>query len=174
MIARIVSGGQSGVDRAALDIALELGVPCGGWCPKGWLAEDGAISQRYPLVETPTEDYAQRTTWNVRDSDGTLVLNRGAIAGGTAQTVEDARKLGKPCLVVDLDGAGEMDAVARWLIKQRVGVLNVAGPRESKSPGVYRQASEFLRAVLVQADGRGGTPWAGSCGAEPTTGPDLA
>ena len=83
MLTRIVSGGQTGVDRAALDVALELSIPCGGWCPKGRKAEDGALPARYPLKETPSEEYAQRTTWNVRDSDGTLILTHGAPTGGT-------------------------------------------------------------------------------------------
>jgi hypothetical protein len=90
------------VDRASLDAALEFGIPCGGWCPKGRKAEDGPIPPRYPLSETPSADYGQRTEWNVRDSDGTLILNSGELAGGTAQTVEIARRLRKPFLVVDL------------------------------------------------------------------------
>ena len=86
LVEKIVSGGQTGVDRAALDVALELGIPCGGWCPRGRRAEDGALSARYPLMETPSDDYVQRTTWNIRDSDGTLILTRGEPTGGTAQT----------------------------------------------------------------------------------------
>src|SRR6266851_4977853 len=99
MFAKIISGGQTGVDRAALDVALELGIPCGGWCPKGRRAEDGRIPKRYPLVETPTPAYPVRTEWNVRDSDGTLVLARGQASGGTALTIEFATDYGKPCLV---------------------------------------------------------------------------
>src|SRR5438445_1429872 len=98
MFEKVISGGQTGVDRAALDVALELGVPAGGWCPKGRKAEDGSLAPRYPLTETPSEEYWQRTEWNVRDSDGTLVLTRGAPTEGTAYTIEVAKKLGKPCL----------------------------------------------------------------------------
>src|SRR2546426_6950977 len=102
MFEKVISGGQTGVDRAALDVALELGVPAGGWCPKGRKAEDGSLAPCYPLTETPSEEYWQRTEWNVRDSDGTLVLTRGAPTEGTAYTIEVAKKLGRPCLVLDL------------------------------------------------------------------------
>jgi hypothetical protein len=148
VIERIISGGQTGVDRAALDVALALGVPCGGWCPKGRLAEDGMLDDRYPLRETPTEEYAQRTTWNVRDSDGTLILTRGAPTGGTAQTADEARGLVKPVLIVDLTHPPPLADVLAWLRAQRIRVLNVAGPRESKSPGIYADAHRFLTQLL--------------------------
>src|SRR5204862_1053873 len=92
MIARVVSGGQTGVDRAALDVALGLGLPCGGWCPKGRRAEDGPLPERYPLRETPWSGYPQRTQWNVRDSDGTLVLLNGEPDRGTRLTIELAAR----------------------------------------------------------------------------------
>ena len=145
VIERIVSGGQTGVDRAALDVAIALGLACGGWCPKGRKAEDGRLDERYPLKEAPTEDYAQRTTWNVRDSDGTLILTRGEPTGGTAQTVDDAVWLRKPSLIVDLAQAADPAVVREWLAQHRIRVLNVAGPRESKDPGIYREASQFLQ-----------------------------
>jgi len=150
MIAKIVSGGQTGVDRAALDVALERGVPCGGWCPRGRRAEDGPLPERYPLHETPREEYAQRTEWNVRDSDGTLVLTRGEPTGGTALTVELAERLGKPCLVVDLNRPVEAAQVFNWVQTKSIGVLNVAGPRENSCPGVYLQAADLLRQLLAQ------------------------
>src|SRR5271165_3429842 len=124
---KIVSGGQTGVDRAALDVALELALPCGGWCPRGRKAEDGAIPARYPLAETPAAEYAQRTEWNVRDADATLVLTRGKPSGGTALTIDLARRLGKPCLVIDLDDQPDTGMVRTWIESQKVGVLNVAG-----------------------------------------------
>ena len=144
----MISGGQTGVDRSALDVALELGMPAGGWCPKGRKAEDGSLSSRYPLTETPSEQYWQRTEWNVRDSDGTLVLTRGAPAEGTAYTIEVARKSGKPCLVLDLSEEPSESVVQAWADEHKVRVLNVAGPRESKCPGIYAQAAQFLRAIL--------------------------
>lgn len=148
MFARVVSGGQTGVDRAALDVALEKGLPRGGWCPKGRRAEDGALDPRYPLIETPSEEYFQRTEWNIRDSDGTLVLTRGTPTEGTAFTVEIAQKLRRPCLVLDVAEAPSASDVKAWVASHNVRVLNVAGPRESKCPGIYAQAAEFLRTVL--------------------------
>ena len=148
MIEKIVSGGQTGVDRAALDVARELGLPCGGWCPKGRKAEDGPIASRYPLQETPSDDYAQRTVWNVRDSDGTLILTRGQPTEGTALTIEVAGRQGKPHLVMDLNEQPDRATVRAWTIMHRIRVLNIAGPREEKSPGSYVQASQFLREVF--------------------------
>ena len=151
MIQKIVSGGQTGVDRAALDVALALGVPCGGWCPQGRVAEDGPIDERYPLRESPSADYAQRTEWNVRDSDGTLVLTRGTPNGGTAQTIDVAEQLEKPCLVLNLETQLSASAVHAWASAYHITALNVAGPRESKSPGISAQAAKFLRLVFSSA-----------------------
>ena len=135
------------MDRAALDVALDLGLPCGGWCPRGRRAEDGTLPPRYPLRETASDEYAQRTEWNVRDADGTLILAAGPLTGGTAYTAAVARKLGKSCLVVDL-GAPQAEPVRRWLAEHRVHVLNVAGPRETTRPGIYARAAALLREVL--------------------------
>lgn len=148
MIRRVVSGGQTGVDRAALDAALEMGVGCGGWCPKARLAEDGAIPETYPLRETPSGEYAQRTLWNVRDSDGTLVLTWGPPTDGTAFTVECAIQQGKPCLVVDLAETDDVSAASAWIAEHRIKTLNVAGPRAGKCPGIYADARAFLTNLL--------------------------
>src|SRR5262245_708888 len=145
---KIVSGGQTGVDRAALDVALELGLPCGGWCPRGRRAEDGPLDACYPLSETPWHGYPQRTEWNVRDSDGTLVLTRGAADRGTALTVELAGRYGRPCLVLDLGEQPDPETVRTWAEGHGVRVLNVAGPRERSCPGIYEGAKQFLRGVL--------------------------
>lgn len=147
-VSKIVSGGQSGVDRAALDAALSSGIPCGGWCPKDRYAEDGRIPDRYPLAETPSGNTAQRTEWNVRDSGGTLVLSRGEPTGGTSLTIRFAQEMGRPFLVVDLAGDKDPGRVLAWIGMNRIEVLNVAGPRESKCPGIYGEASAFLQAVL--------------------------
>jgi hypothetical protein len=149
MFTRVVSGGQTGVDRAALDAALARGVPCGGWCPKGRRAEDGPLDARYPLAETPWSGYPQRTEWNVRDSDGTLVLTLGQPDRGTALTVAAAARRRKPCLALDLSAAPRVEAVRAWAEENRVQVLNVAGPRESSAPGIYAAAADFLRRLLA-------------------------
>jgi hypothetical protein len=141
---KIVSGGQTGVDRAALDVALELGIPCGGWCPKGRIAEDGPIDPLYPLIETSSPGYFERTEKNVEDSDGTLVLNRGPLNGGTALTIEYLEKHRKPYRVVDLGNGANPQEVILWLRAKRIKILNVAGPRESKCPGIYRNSRAFL------------------------------
>ena len=151
LVERIVSGGQTGVDRAALDVALEAGLPCGGWCPKGRGAEDGVLPSRYPLKETPSAEYAQRTTWNVRDTDGTLILTVGPATGGTAQTIEDASRLRKPHLVIDLAARPDPAFVRAWIGTHQIRVLNVAGPRERKCPGIWAQATHFLRRLLTDA-----------------------
>ena len=146
----IVSGGQTGVDRAALDVALELDIPCGGWCPQDRKAEDGAIPDRYPLRETPYKNYNIRTEWNVRDSDATLILNLGSLEGGTARTVEIARQLRRPCLVIDLESNPDPAEVREWLRQHKIRKLNIAGPRESKRAGVRKSAEAFLRKVFLE------------------------
>ncbi|MBI1918007.1 MAG: putative molybdenum carrier protein [Planctomycetes bacterium] len=148
MFTKIVSGGQTGVDRAALDVALELGLPCGGWCPQGRRGEDGCIDPRYPLQETPWDGYPQRTEWNVRDSDGTLILTCGEPDRGTALTVELVQRKKKPYLVVDLSGEVDVKVLRAWAEGNGVRVLNVAGPRESSSPGIYDRAAEVLRRLF--------------------------
>jgi hypothetical protein len=144
----VISGGQTGVDRAALDAALALHLPCGGWCPRGRPAEDGRLPARYPLREADSPEYPPRTEQNVRDADATLILNRGALAGGTAYTARMAHRHGKPCLIVDLDTADAATIVA-WLRAHHVDTLNIAGPRESSRPGIYTQASALLHSVLT-------------------------
>lgn len=145
---RVVSGGQTGVDRAALDAAIAAGIPHGGWCPRGRRAEDGVIPERYTLVEHASPEYAARTEANVVDSDGTLILAQGALIGGTALTRTLAERHAKPLLVVDLDAAPDAAAVRAWIEAHAVRVLNVAGPRESERSGVGAAAGRFLGAVL--------------------------
>ncbi len=145
---KIVSGGQTGVDRAALDAALALGVPCGGWCPKGRRAEDGAVPEVYPLTETPSADYAERTRLNVRDSCATLILLSGAADRGTRLALACAQELARPHLVVDLAENADPRPVLEWLADEGIRVLNVAGPRETSAPGIYGAASGFLRKLF--------------------------
>ncbi|MGE0683541.1 MAG: putative molybdenum carrier protein [Candidatus Binatia bacterium] len=144
----IVSGGQTGVDRAALDVAKEIGLECGGWCPKGRLAEDGRIPDDYPLRETETTDYAERTELNVRDSDGTLIFTVGPPLGGTAYTITCARRLKKPYCVLNLAQETAPDRVQQWLEEQSITILNVAGPRLSQSAAGYALTYQFLLTLL--------------------------
>jgi hypothetical protein len=145
---RIVSGGQTGVDRASLAWAIRRGLPHEGWCPKGRLAEDGTIPSRYKLRETPSNRYAQRTAWNVRDSDATVIFSQAPrLAGGSQRTLESCVEFGKPVLQL----AGEIFTVSEsatllgtFLREHQVRVLNVAGPRRSQEP----QAGKFARSVL--------------------------
>jgi hypothetical protein len=149
---RLISGGQTGVDRAALDVALELGIPAGGWCPAGRRSARGAIPSRYPLVETPTPAYPHRTRPNIRDSDATLVFTRGEPAGGTRLTVELAIRLRRPVLVIDLEkmrGATARQTILAWLREINPRVLNIAGPRASEAPGLGRNVRLILRNVLA-------------------------
>jgi hypothetical protein len=144
----IVSGGQTGVDRAALDVAISLGLRHGGWCPAGRWAEDGAIPSIYQLEETPSSNPEVRTERNVIDSDGTLILARGKLTGGTAYTRACAEECSRPFLVVDLANPCSPEEVRRWLLKNKIRRLNVAGPRESVAPGIYEEAKGFLQRVL--------------------------
>ncbi len=143
----IVSGGQTGVDRAALDFAIAHGIPHGGWCPKGRRSDDGPIPPHYRLNETESEGYRQRTKRNVADSDATLILNLGELDGGSLQTLRFAERMRKPARVVQLDRDYwdvEADNTRHWLVGNAVSALNIAGPKESKRPGIYLQAVRFL------------------------------
>ena len=151
-IAKVIAGGQTGVDRAALDAAMAAGLLIGGWCPKGRRAEDGVIPMSYPLQETPLPHYTQRTQWNVRDADATIILTRHDPTGGTALTIYTARRLHKPYRVIDLTTKPAPHDVASWISHAGLTVLNVAGPRESTSPGIYQEAFDWLREVLKNHD----------------------
>lgn len=148
-ISKIVSGGQTGVDRAALDVAMFLDIPHGGWCPLGRRSEDGPIPQQYELAETRQRDYSVRTEKNVVDSDGTLILYRKRMSGGTELTHRLARKHRRPFLCIDVDAetrsqSDTPESVIRWLGQKNIRTVNVAGPRESTSPGISRIAESFL------------------------------
>ena len=147
-VCKIVSGGQTGVDRAALDAAIFLGIPHGGWCPKGRRSEDGTIPERYELVEVDARDYSVRTEQNVIDSVATLILCRGEPSGGTAFTQKMARKHKRPCLTIDLLSDVDPDVIRQWLIAEDVRTLNVAGPRASSSDGIGDEARELLVRVF--------------------------
>lgn len=151
-LSKVVSGGQTGVDRAALDAAMDAGLSVGGWCPRGRRAEDGVISDTYPLQETPSEAYVQRTSWNVRDSDATLIVAGGDPVGGTALTVEEARRQGRAVRVVSPERK-QVGPVLAWLAVEGIRTLNVAGPRETTEPGIYAKANAYLRELFEAARG---------------------
>lgn len=158
---RIVSGGQTGVDRAALDFAISQGYEHGGWAPSDRMAEDGPLDAKYQLMELAQGGYRQRTRRNVADSDGTLILNQGELSGGTLATRKFAQQLEKPFLVVALDGQEYHPSpreVAQWLALHSIRTLNVAGPRESKCPGIYLRACAFLMRVQACSDVGNVTP----------------
>lgn len=151
---KIVSGGQTGVDRGALDAALACDFPCGGWCPPGRVAEDGQIPFKYPLDEIKSGSYRQRTIQNVVDSDATLIIYWESLEGGTEQTVHHCIKRRKPFKLVDaslLTSAQAITIVAKF-IEQRpeVTVLNVAGPRESRTKGAAHYTQTLVQGLLKE------------------------
>lgn len=151
MIRKVVSGGQTGVDRAGLDAAVKAGIPIGGYCAKGRTAEDGTIPEQYPMTELESPESYYRTERNVMESDGTLIINIGELTQGTMLTYDFTLQYGKPPLIIQLD-AEELikpEHVVRWIKGQYVRVLNIAGPRESKIPGgIYGKAFEYLNQVF--------------------------
>ncbi len=154
-VQKIISGGQTGVDRGVLDAALALGIAHGGWCPQGRLAEDGRIADRYQLAETDSPDYTVRTERNVIDSDATLILCRGPLSGGTLLTLRFTEGHRRPCLVVDLDSPLTPGEILHWLEEHHVEVLNVAGPRESQSPDIGQIARDFLLKLFAAVEKHG-------------------
>lgn len=151
---KIISGGQTGVDRGALDAALARGFPCGGWCPPGRMAEDGVIPDSYPLTEMKRGGYLERTIQNVIDADGTAVIHFGGLEGGTAQTVLHCKRCRKPYLLIDAEKISVSQAVAAiaaFVMSYAVAVLNVAGPRQSKAPGAHAYAFEVISRLLETA-----------------------
>jgi len=152
MMKKIVSGGQTGVDRAALDAAIKLHIPHGGWCPKGRLAEKNTtIPNRYLLWETKSSKFSERTKLNIRDSDGTLIIVPQTpihVTDGTVLTIDEVRLRKKPFLIVDLSNPLSKNKIANWINKNNIKTLNIAGPRESQSPGIYERSLSYMLAVF--------------------------
>lgn len=154
LLKRIISGGQTGVDRAALDLALEFRIDTGGWVPKGRRTEESIpLPAKYKnMKETPSTDFETRTKWNVRDSNATLLISRGKLEGGSDLTLKCAIKLGRPCLHVNLEELSipeSIDKILTWLSEGHYEVLNIAGPRNSEDKNIYDEASLILRPVFI-------------------------
>jgi hypothetical protein len=162
MLLKIVSGGQTGADIAALDVALRHDFPHGGWCPKGRRSLDGPIHSRYLLIETPSSSYLQRTEWNVRDSDGTVVFTLAPEpTGGSLKTIQFARRHGKPFVHISQFGSGSVYAdpvprLVQFVEEHQIGSLNVAGSRESKEPGINRWVSQVLEDAFFWSENHPG------------------
>ena len=150
MIKRIVSGGQSGVDRAALDVAIKLSIAHGGWVPRGRLTENGPLPLNYHLKETSSSRYSVRTEKNVVDTDGTLILSHGALTGGTEYTREMAIRHDRPWLHIDLGQTAAFHAattINHWIRQKKIEILNVAGARASEDPAIYTVTLNILESV---------------------------
>jgi hypothetical protein len=154
MIQKIISGGQTGADCAALDFAIDRNILHGGWIPKGRKTEDGTLSEKYHLQEMPTGEYSKRTEKNILDSDGTLIVSHGPLTGGSALTRELAGKHKKPWIHIDMTDTDINIAsnLARdWIEKNHIQVLNVAGERASKDPGIYKAVMDLLGKCLIHS-----------------------
>lgn len=149
---KIISGAQTGVDRAALDVSIALSIPCGGWCPADRSAQDGIIPAHYPIQPLTSGGLRKRTQWNVRDSDGTLIVSTGPLTGGSLLTHNLAHMHHKPCFVVDLDSftSTTTDDVWRWIESSKIETLNIAGPSEATSPGIYERSFSYLQELLAK------------------------
>jgi hypothetical protein len=151
MIKKVISGGQTGADQAALDIAIKLDIPHGGWVPKGRLTEDGPLPEKYGMQETGSANYPERTERNVADSDGTLIFSHGELSGGSRLTQELAGKHGRPCLHINLNTISAFHAAQKiksWTIENHIEVLNVAGSRASGDPDIYQAVVDILEAFF--------------------------
>jgi hypothetical protein len=154
MIKRIISGGQTGADRAALDFAIKMDLPHGGWVPKGRMAEDGSIPAQYHLTEMPSKSHSKLTEKNVVDSDGSLIVSHGRLTGGSQYTMDMAIMHSRPWLHINLNETTVLEAaqqVIDWALSNRIETLNVAGPRESKDPMIYRAVYELLQTIYYIA-----------------------
>ncbi|MGA2782608.1 MAG: putative molybdenum carrier protein [Smithella sp.] len=158
MIIKIISGGQTGADRAALDFAIDNNIPHGGWIPKGRITEGGQLPDKYHLQEMETASYDKRTEQNVIDSDGTVIVSHGDLTGGSALTQTFTIKHHKPRLHLDMDNTTikeAADSLNNWIRKNNIKILNVAGSRTSKDNNIYHVTREILEAAFIKEKSRG-------------------
>ena len=146
---KIISGGQTGVDRAALDFALNNGINCGGWCPLGRKAEDGKISDKYPLLETKSSKYSERTKLNVQNSDGTLIFFNQTLDKGSTLTATLANKYCKPLFYYNFSANTNFSEITLWIDSNKIKILNIAGSRESNSTGIYTKTYTLLNKIFI-------------------------
>ena len=150
-ITKIISGGQTGVDSGALDAALALSIPISGYCPKERLCETGKLPARFPLIELPVKSYKARTEKNVIESDGTLILNGNSnLQGGTLSTYLFAEQHRKPCLILRFQKTDPQELFNDWIEQNKIQILNIAGPRESKHPGIYQKTLKLVKKLLIK------------------------
>lgn len=150
MLKKIISGGQTGVDQAALDVAISLDIPHGGWIPKGRKIDTGILPDKYKLKETGSSSYPESTKQNIIDSDGTLIISHGKLAGGSLLTLELAEQFNKKWLHIDLQinrGFSAAQSVKSWIVQNGIKVLNIAGPRASENSDIYEDTVKVLKAV---------------------------
>ena len=153
IINEILTGGQTGADRAGLDFALDHGIACGGWCPAGRRAEDGSIDPRYPLTETLSAAPEFRTKMNIINSDGTIILYLTGLDKGTGTTRDLCYQLGKPLFMCNVSRLTDPAAILEWISVNRINKLNIAGPRESNDPGIYDATYRTLMHLFASAKG---------------------
>lgn len=151
MVKKIISGGQTGVDRAALDFAIKFDIPHGGWIIKGRIAEDGVLEERYKLQEIPESSYPRRTLKNILESDGTLIISHGLLTGGSDYTRKMAVSRNRPCIHIDLNQMSSFQAaenIRTWIFDNKIEILNVGGPRSSKDPNIYKDVLDILETAF--------------------------
>ncbi|HKJ63862.1 MAG TPA: putative molybdenum carrier protein [Desulfopila sp.] len=156
MVRKIISGGQTGVDQAALDAAMEVGVAYGGWLPAGRRTERGPLPQRYyHMQELPTDSYPERTRKNIENADATLIVSRGGLTGGSALTAKIAGEMDKPCLHMDLELSAGCAAthIEQWLCRHQPEILNIAGPRASSDAAIYDQVLALIKEIMHRRGG---------------------
>ncbi|MEJ2165412.1 MAG: putative molybdenum carrier protein [Desulfobacterales bacterium] len=177
MIKKIISGGQTGVDRAALDAAIKLSIAHGGWIPRGRLTENGPLPRQYQLRETSSFSYAERTEKNVLEADGTLIISRGPLTGGSEYTREMAVKHHRPWLHIDLENEPPFQAataINKWILNKKIEILNIAGPRASKDSRIYNDTRNIIESAYYLGLIERSMPGAGAPGNQMPESTNLA